>query len=372
MNHGSRFLTAVLLLLTFGAVLPSGTRAGEGKRIAFFTPTSENNTYWPQVYRLVQTVGDDLGLTIDIHEFDVRNRFAKHMKGVKILKDNPKPDAAVFSVAFGNAEPLLEAAESLGIPVFIQGPLFPSELPGLGNTPRNKFKMWIGYFYQDEENKGYLLGKTLISKARSLGLLTKDRTIHVAGIGGDPSWFGSKLREKGLLRAVKEAPDARMLQVVPTRWTEKEAQTMTLNLLNRYTDLSVIWAASDQLGIGAATALKSTGKTMGTDALTGGLDLSMNGLIHVKQGSMAATVASTTLEYAEIVIYLFDYLHGIDFAGEAGTEIQSTLHVVTPADADRFIRLYETMDAIDFAACSKYRNPALTHYDFSLEHLLDF
>lgn len=362
----------LLFSLLLGLGLPQGTLAGESKRIVFFTPTSENNTYWPQVFHLLQAVAKGLDVVIDIHEFDVRNRFSKHVDGVKILNQTPKPDAAVFSVAFGNALPLLETAESLNIPVFIQGPLFPTELPEIGNTPRNKFKMWIGYFYQDENQKGYLLGKTLLTKARALGLHAKDGTIYMAGIGGDPSWFGSELRKKGLIRAVDEDPAAKVLQVVPTHWTESEAKTMTRNLLNRYPELSVIWAASDQLGIGASTVLESSGKTMGVNALTGGLDLSLNGLVHVKQGHMSATVASTFFEYAEIMVYLYDYLHGIDFADEVGAVISSPLHVVTQTNADKYIRLYEAIDVINFASCSKYRNASLSHYDFSLEHLMGF
>lgn len=367
----SRLLHTAICALSL-ALLVVFSSAGDAwcKRIVFFTSTSGDNTYWPQVYRVLEAVARDLGIELDIYEFDVNNRFAKHVEGVKILNSAPKPDGAIFSVAIGNSEPLLQAAEDLKIPVFLQGPLFPMELPKIGGFPRKKFKMWIGYFYQDEFEKGYLLGRSLLERAHSINLLGENGKIHVAGVGGDVTWFGSALREDGLVKAVGEDEQAVMLQVVPTKWTEKEATEKTSHLLNRYQDLQVVWAASDQLGIGVARAFAQTGKKAGEDALTGGLDLSRNGLLHIQAGDLTATVASTMLQYAEVVIYMFDYLHGIDFVEDVAATISSPLHVVTRDNVKQYLRLLESFEDIDYAAYSKFLNPSLESYDFSIDKIL--
>ena len=345
--------------------------ADEKKRIVFLTPTSKNNTYWPQVHRILKAISQKLPLDIDIYEFDVQDRFQKQIRGVEILNSDPKPDGAVLSVAFGNALPLLETAEKRGIPVFIQGPLFPTELPDLGRRPRNRFKMWVGYFYQDETKKGYLLGKTLLRAAHDGAMYASDGSIQVAGIGGDFSWFGSELRKKGLIQAVAEDPDATMLQVVPTKWTEEEGMAMAMGLINRYNEVAVIWAASDQLGIGAANALVKAGRTLGVSAVTGGLDLSVNGLNHVKNGQLYATVSGALIDYAAVTILLYDYAHGIDFSEDVGTEISTPIHVAEKANADRFLWFYRSVETIDFSKLSKIHNPGLTHYDFSISRLMD-
>jgi ABC-type sugar transport system substrate-binding protein len=332
-------------------------------------PTSENNTYWPQVYNVLHAVAEDLDIELDIYEFDVRDRFAKHIEGVKILNSKPKPDGAIFSVAFGNAEPLLNATEALNIPVFIQGPLFPSELPYIGSRPRNKFRTWVGYFYQDEFEKGYLLGKILLSKAHALGLHAGDGTIRVAGIGGDYTWFGSKLRQDGLVKAVDEDKQATLAQVVPTEWSEQEAYTKTLLLLMRHKDVPVVWAASDQLGIGASKALTESRYIIGKTAVTGGLDLSRNGLRHIADGKLSASVASTMLEYAKVLIYLYDYIHGIDFADDVSTEIRAPLHIATQENVDKFLRLFDRFEQIDYSVYSKHLNPDLQHYNLSIDNL---
>jgi len=92
---------------------------------------------------VLKAVAEDLRIHIAFHPFDVGDRFAKSIEGVRILKSEPKPDAAILSVAFGQARPLLETAEAMGMPVFIQGPLFPSEPPeirirGLGGQGRKR------------------------------------------------------------------------------------------------------------------------------------------------------------------------------------------------------------------------------------------
>ncbi|MDY6823421.1 MAG: ABC transporter substrate-binding protein [Thermodesulfobacteriota bacterium] len=364
----ARLFFAMLFIVT--ACLHSvDIAAAAVPQIVFFAPTSENNTYWPRVFELLKTVGEDLGVDVKCHEFDVADRFAKSIDGIRILKKKPTPDGAIFSVAFGQTAPLLETAAALDIPVFIQGPLFPSEMPAIGYSPRKKFPEWIGYFYEDEAAKGYLLGKTLLSAAHSAKAFTADGHIHVVGVGGDHTWFGSRLRRQGLERAVNADPKAQLLQVVPTKWSPSEGKAVTASLLNRYPEASVIWAASDQLGIGAARAAANAGKVPGETCFVGGLDLSRNGLRHVKEGRLVATVAGGILTYAEILIYLHDYLQGIDFADDAGTEISVPIYTATTADAVFFLKLFDAYPAIDFRKFSKVHNKTLTRYDFSLERI---
>lgn len=368
-SYKTKKLPAFVVLITMLSFFIVLTGPAYSKRIVFFTPTSENNTYWPQVYEVVKKVAADLDMQIDIYQFDVGNRFAKHVEGTAILKKQPKPDGAVFSVAFGNSKPLLETAESLGIPVFIQGPLFPSELPILGNKPRNVYSQWIGYFYQDEFEKGYLLAKTLLKRAHDLNLVSSTGSIRVAGIGGDASWFGSKLRQDGLIKAVQEDPKAQLLQIVPTQWTEEEATQKTILLLNRYKEINVLWAASDQLGIGVAKALAEQHHSQNRPILTGGLDLSLNGLKHVQQEKLTATVGASIVQYAEIFIYLYDFLQGIDFANEITPDISSPLHIAKNENVAQYISLLSNLNKIDFTPFSKHLNPELEHYDFSVEKL---
>lgn len=73
-----------------------------GVRIAVFTPTTANNTCWPEVYSILRATVSDLDITLEIHEFDLSDRLKKVSAGVRRLTTEPRPDAAVFSVAVGD------------------------------------------------------------------------------------------------------------------------------------------------------------------------------------------------------------------------------------------------------------------------------
>ena len=356
-----------LLLLALALV---GIRAhGESAsaRVLVFTPTTEDNSYWPQVYEILEAAAEDLGIELISYEFPVEDRYAKHTEGVRILNRTRNVDGAILSVAFGQTGPLLDAAERRDIPVLIQGPLFESELPELGNEPRRLYENWIGSFHQDEFEKGRRLGEILIEQATPTDGVGRTGEIGVVGIGGDETWYGSQQRAAGLKEAVRNEPRATLLQVVPTQWTETEGRRIAAGLLNRYPELSVIWAASDQLAIGALQEVQDRGVRVGEDIFIGGLDLSTRGLQYVERGQLTATVASTLLGYAEILVYLYDYIHGHDFAPEVGTDIRLDVHVATQTTADRYLHLYAAVHAIDFRALSRAHNESLKAYDFSLD-----
>jgi ABC-type sugar transport system substrate-binding protein len=252
----------------------------------------------------------------------------------------------------------MAAAEAADIPFFLHGPLFPAELAEIGGTPRNTYRMWIGYFHEDEEEKGFLLARQLIAAARAHGRVSADGTVRAVGVGGDTTWYGSQLREQGLRRAVRADPDATLLQTVPSRWTPEDGRRMTARLMDRYADVSVIWAASDQLALGAVDAIRGRGDIPAETVFTGGLDLSLVGLEAVADGDLTATVAAGPLAWAQILAYLADYLRGFDFADRVGTEIVIPPETATQSSAARLINARGRYDEIDFRQYSWYYSGA--------------
>ena len=333
--------------------------------IVFFYPTSEENTYWPQVLEVLNSVAADLDIVLEPHGFDVNNRFSKSLTGAAILRREPRPDGAILSVAFGQSEALLQITEELKIPTLLQGPLFPDELEQLGSRPRNRYSSWVGYFYQNEEEKGYQLGKILIQEASNRAACGEDGRIHVVGIGGDLTWFGSSQRNSGLIRAVSENPQAVLHQVVPSNWTVTDGQRIAAALLERYPETSVIWTASDQLAVGAAKALKQAGKQLGKTGFTGGLDLSPVGFQQVENGSFVATTGSPLLAWGQVLIYLYDYLNGKDFAIDPGAEFSMENGTATPATLAFYREVSQSYRQLDFRSFSKVYRPDLQRYDFS-------
>jgi ABC-type sugar transport system substrate-binding protein len=359
-------MAAAFGALAAGASRPARAAPLSRPRIVFLSPNSEGNTYWPQVFRIIDQVAHSLGFEFVPYSFGVQDRFARQQDALRILSSQPRPHAVIASPVIGHSVVLLEAAQALSIPVFILGPLFPSELPAVGLAPRRKYGSWAALFNWAEEEKGHALGQALLQEALQQQAFASDGTIQVIGVGGDASWFGSGLRQAGLARAIAAQPKAVLKQVVPTRWTPAEGRQLTARLLMRYPQASVVWAASDQLGAGAAQALVEHGRTLGKNAFTGGLDLSGLGLDLVKQGRFVATAASSLLSYAQVAVLAYDYLQGLDFAGELGSTLEFPTLLATRLNVESHLRLSGCVQHIDFKAFSKFHRPALRRYDFSL------
>lgn len=348
--------TLLLLVLTFSSASASGEETADSQRLSIvvFTPTTENNTYWPEVHSIMRAAASDLDINLQIHEFDVADRFMMIPSGLNLLTTHPLPDAAVFSVEFGQTLPLITAAEQSGVPFFINGPLFPEELSELGDKPGQEYQHWIGYFLEDEETKGYLLGQQLIAAARKADHQNTGITIQIAGINGARSWYGSILREAGLRRAIGEHSNVELLQMVYTRWTPEEGQRMANQLLARYPEISAIWAASDELALGAAKAIRNHPTNGDKHVFTGGLDLSGAGLNAVSEGKLLATIASTELIWAQVIVDLYDHLNG--FAVQNDSLLLFSPIVADKDTAEKIKTAIADFKAIDFRMFSRFHH----------------
>lgn len=338
-------------------------------RIVYFSPNSPGNTYWPQVFEVMREVAHDLDVEFVPYDLGVRKgSYSLVDAAVQILDRERKPDAIITSAIASEARHILDKAEAHRVPVFMQGPLYPHEMPKIGGGPRQKYKYWIGYFRQDDFKKGLELGRLLLKRARDAKAFASDGKIHVLGIGGQQSWFGSTLRENGLKAAVSEDKDAVLGQIVPTDWTIEEGREKVTRMLNRFPETSVIWASSDTLAIAAAEVLEKKGKILGKTAFTGGLDMSAVGLQQVKSGRLEGTVSATHLLFAQVLVSIYDYIKRRDFRDQ-GLEIIPPTYVVTRDNAEQFMSLMNRIRETDFRTFSRVLNKDRKNYDFSIESL---
>lgn len=340
--------------------------------IALIGPSSPSNTYWPAVFRVIDSVARDLDFEFQHFDTGVTDRFILHEMAIKLLKSDRKPDALIIAVSMGNAKPVLEVAEQEKVAVIILGPLFPQELKAVGYTPRSHYKTWIANLDQNEVHKGYLSAKLLFTRAMAKKYAAKDGKIHLLALGGQRWWVGSLQREEGLQKALREFPQIVLKQTVPVDWEIASAEEMTLKLLKRFPEASLVWAASDAMAEGAVRAFEQSGRN-GKDGrfLVSGIDLSVLGLNNVLSGRTVGTAAMSVLGMGEMVIYLYDYLKGHDFLSEIGVNISPETLLATPDNAAQYLSLFNHVDRIDYRRFSKVYNSDLKKYDFSINTLLE-
>lgn len=338
-------------------------------KIAFFNPSSPGNTYWPQVFAIIEEVGQDLGFEFLHYDLGVKDRYALEDAIRKVLASNIQLDAVMASTTVNGARRILDSNMTKDAVLLFEGPLFPFEMKALDSNAKKNYPNWLGFFQQNESEKGYQLARHLIEKARAKKAFASDGKIHVLGVSGATWWYGSSLREAGLKRAIKEASDVVLDQVVSVDWSTERAFSISKRMLERFPQASVIWAASDQMGVGAADALEKAGRKLGVNAFTGGLDFSDVGMEQIRRGRFEASAGSPPSYYAKIAVYVYDALMGAYPKDSPPPSLTPEVYLATSENVASFSLAAKVVSEIDFKEFSMRYHPELKKYDFSWQRL---
>lgn len=113
----------------------------------------------------------------------------------------------------------------------------------------------------------------------------------IVALGGMISTTAAIERKKGLDAALAANPDIKLLDFQVANWKSTEAFDLMSNLLTRFGDeIKGIWAANDDMGVGALEALRAEGMAgkvpiVGVDGIKSAVDA-------VRTGEFACTVTS--------------------------------------------------------------------------------
>ena len=113
----------------------------------------------------------------------------------------------------------------------------------------------------------------------------------IVALGGMISTTAAIERRKGLDAALAANPNIKLLDFQVANWKSTEAFDLSSNLLTRFgDDIKGIWAANDDMGVGALEALRAEGLAgkvpiVGVDGIKSAVDA-------VRSGEFACTVTS--------------------------------------------------------------------------------
>jgi len=100
----------------------------------------------------------------------------------------------------------------------------------------------------------------------------------------------AKDRFAGLEKALEESPDVELLEDQTANFSRTEALNVTRTLLTKHgDDLTGIWAANDDMALGAIQALEAAGRD---DVAVVGIDAVPQAIEAIEGGTMTATVSS--------------------------------------------------------------------------------
>ena len=176
-----------------------------------------------------------------------------------------------------DARPIVESAVAAGAYVVTQWNK-PADLHPKDFTPN-----YVSHIEFDGIASGKQIAEILFKSIGGSG--------GIVALGGMISTTAAIERKKGLDEALAANPNIKLLDFQVANWKSTEAFDLTSNLLTRFGDeIKGIWAANDDMGVGALEALRAEGLAgkvpiVGVDGIKSAVDA-------VRSGEFACTVTS--------------------------------------------------------------------------------
>ncbi|MBB5790805.1 sugar ABC transporter substrate-binding protein [Jiangella mangrovi] len=149
-------------------------------------------------------------------------------------------------------------------------------------NPWDGYDRWVSHITYDGEESGYLIAKALFESMGGSG--------GVIALQGILDTSAAQDRFAGLQRALSEHPEIELLDEQTAGFDRAEALNVTRTLLTAHGEhVGGVWAANDDMALGAMQALEAAGAT-GVGVV--GIDAVPEAIAAIEAGTMTATVSS--------------------------------------------------------------------------------
>lgn len=254
--------------------------SGNASTIGFTVPTL-NNPFFVDMQKGAEQAAAERGLKLIMVGGD--NDITKQVKQVEDFIQNKVDAIVVQTVDTTGIVPAIKQANKSGIPV-----LTTAETPTGGEIVTN-----IGFdSYESGQNGGEFIAKELNGKGN---------VVELIGMLGQET---SRLKSDGFKEALSKFPDIKLLDSQPAQYDRATAMTVMENYLQKFPQIDAVYAANDEMALGAIQAIRAAGKleqikVMGNDGTDDALDA-------VKRGDMIATNATPAFIQGYIAIDMAD------------------------------------------------------------------
>jgi len=206
---------------------------------------------------------------------DAGNKEDKQIQDMKTLI-NQKPDAIFLAP---NTEkglaPVVKQAAGAGIPVFLVDRTVD---PSIAEPGKDFVTAIASDFVQEGKRAAIQMAKATGGKAN---------IIELEGTTGSSPAID---RKKGFADAIAACPDMKIVVSQDGDFSREKGQSVTETLLQSQPDANAVYAHNDEMALGAINALKSAGKTPGTDVKLVSIDGNKDAVTAVAAGELVASV----------------------------------------------------------------------------------
>jgi ABC-type sugar transport system substrate-binding protein len=351
------------LLICFSFFISLCSAQEKPLHVVFFNPGAVVDIgVWHLTSNFMQAAANDLGLNLEIIYSD-----RDHIKMLEQVNDVAKrvipPDYIILVNEKLTGEKMLLTLQGTQSKILlIHNDLTQEQRLNIGSE-RSKITNWIGTVTTDD----YLAGYLQIQQLYQHSIVTP----KIVAITGNEATPVSEIRAQGLRDYIKDAKHGTLYQVIHGEWAYEHGKNIAHQLLQRYEDTNMIWAANDSMALGAYDTVKILNKE--NEVIVGGLGGFPDALDSIISGGLTLTIAGHPMIGAWALVLLYDYHHGDDFADEIGVNIKvNHLTVIdNPTKAKQYRRIIiENPDLIDFKSFTKKMNTDVELYDFSYANVI--
>ncbi|KRP58576.1 ABC transporter substrate-binding protein [Pseudomonas trivialis] len=334
----------------------------QASSVVFLNPGMSTEAFWVNYAQFMQAAATDLGL-------DLRVRYSERIADTTLaqareaLQGNVRPDYLVLVNEQYIAPQILRMAEGSGVKLLIVNNALTADQAQMMGS--HQHPDWIASLVADDEQAGYLM---LIDLLRQYGPVPPGASIDLLAFSGTKTTPAAQLRERGLHRALAEHPEVRLRQLVYGEWSRQRAFEQATQLFKRNPQTVLVWAANDEMALGAMQAVQTGGRAPGKDVLFSAVNSSPEILQARLDGRLTTLVAGHFTLGGWAMVLINDHAKGVDLDAHGGRDRQAALFQLI--DASQARHLLGPPMAVDFHALSAVGKPASYRYPFSLQLLL--
>jgi methyl-galactoside transport system substrate-binding protein len=198
-------------------------------------------------------------------------------------------------VQTSSADALIDKVVAAGIPLVLinreplaydkDGNTLDESYEGILNNPT------VCYVGADARQSGTFQGE-MVAELENHGDINGDGKISYIMIEGDPENIDAQYRTEFSIKALKDKGyEVECLDDQVGNWDQTKGQELCANALTKYGDkVEVVFCNNDAMALGAATAITTADRKVGTDIYLLGVDALEEAVELVKSGEMTGTV----------------------------------------------------------------------------------
>jgi len=251
------------MILAGVLVVASSGMAAAADKIALVISTL-NNPFFVSLANGAKAKAKELGY--DLVVLDSENDPAKELSNVEDVLDQNVKAILLNPVDSDTAKAAVRAATLNQVPV-------------LTLDRSAKGAKVASHIASDNVAGGVLAGNLIIQQLKGAG--------NVAELEGQPGTDAARERSEGFRQAIAAASGIKLVASQPANFDRTQGLNVMENLLQAHPDIDAVFAANDEMALGAIKAIKAAE----SKALVVGFDGTPDGVAAVKSGALYATVA---------------------------------------------------------------------------------